>query len=78
MKIEPIQYDIDTLCYKLNIPKKEQQFFGYILESIDNLATHSKNESADSLSVFVPKDAREEFEDLLAIYSSYNRTNVCS
>lgn len=60
-----------SLCYKLRLPKKDFQFFAYLLDSIDNLGTHSSTGVEDEMQVFLPHDLKAEWLGFVDCYQGF-------
>jgi hypothetical protein len=60
------------MVVRLMIPPARQKLFGFLLESVEGLGTHTRVESMDALDIQVPESQLGEFEEFLSYWQAFD------
>lgn len=67
----PQALSANTLALQLPLEAKNQQLAGFLIESIDGLAIHSRGDTRDQLKIIYDKSAQTDLELFLKAWNKF-------
>lgn len=56
----------------MQIPLPQQRLFGFLLESVEGLASHSRAQDSDQLVITLMEGQSEDFDQFLEIWNRFH------
>jgi len=56
---------------RLDIPLDKQRLFGFLLDSVEGLATHSRAQDSEQLEVWITAGQEQAFQDFMRAWDAF-------
>ena len=56
---------------RLDIPPKRQQLFGFLLEAVEGLATHTRARDSEQLEIWLTRGQEKDLQTFMRIWDAF-------